>query len=634
MVVGPDRRAEVEPPTSDYTPQSSAGASPSPPKAPASATPEADPASQSTPPTGGAETHSQSIVYPRLDDQSPPENIGRYQIRRQLGMGGFGRVYLAWDEVLHREVALKVPHQEILAAPGRQQAFLAEARMAARLRHAGVVVVHDVGWDDESGGYVVYEYVPGRTLRERITGEPWQPVAAATLAMAVAQALHAAHQQGLVHRDLKPGNILLDANDRPRIADFGMAVDEQSQRSLRGEIAGTWAYMSPEQVRGESHHLDGRTDLWSLGVILYELLAGRRPFNGRTDELTAEILEREPRPLRQVNERVSRRLEAICLRCLAKPLGQRYPSALDLIEDLEALLKDGAESSRTSGTIPPAPLTLPQPTFGETGSSVRELAPPPPASLLPWFISGVVLVCAVVVGMWLGGLFSGPENRGPTKPGDPAAPGVDHAALEPDVWHNLLAQKPRPLVWTEHASGSRWSADDQEMWVTSSFPALFELAKTDEQNYQFRVTIQQTPWVGRIGVFLGHQELAGDPTGVQFELISLDALDPRDNTRFAIKRELISMDRGGTQRPRKEKFIAKAEVNQPAPEPLRLLCEVRGGKLVAVHFAERELPQLLRVPPEIASTLVPLTGRLGVFLTQSSGDFRQPMFRFTRESTP
>ncbi|MCI0359526.1 MAG: serine/threonine protein kinase [Planctomycetaceae bacterium] len=202
----------------------------------------------------------------------------RFEIRRVLGSGGFGAVDLAWDNVLQREVALKRPLARL--GPRQQQLFLDEARLAARIRHPGIIVVHDVEVDGDGQPFIVYEYHPGGSLRERLRGAAWTLPAALALMLELAEALAEAHRNGLTHRDLKPGNILFDRTDHAQIADFGLAVDEASQRDLSGEITGTYRYMAPEQFRGEVDRFDGRTDLWALGVIFFELLTGRHPFQG------------------------------------------------------------------------------------------------------------------------------------------------------------------------------------------------------------------------------------------------------------------------------------------------------------------------------------------------------------------
>jgi eukaryotic-like serine/threonine-protein kinase len=289
--------------------------------------------------SGVAETTAAG--YRECDDNHAflPQRLGRYQIVRLLGAGSFGSVYLARDGELDRDVAIKVPTARALAMPSRLEALLAEARLAAGLRHPAIVGVYDVGHDDDGSAFIVLEYVEGTTLADLLGRGRVEAVRLAGLIASVADAVHHAHRAGLVHRDLKPSNIMIDAQGKPRVADFGIALTETLQTDRAGEVAGTPTHMAPEQVRGEAHRLDGRTDIWALGVILYQGLTGRLPFIARDrTALFDEVLHREPKPPRQIDDSIPRELERICLKCLSKRMPDRYSSSIDLADDLRAWL--------------------------------------------------------------------------------------------------------------------------------------------------------------------------------------------------------------------------------------------------------------------------------------------------------
>jgi serine/threonine protein kinase len=279
-------------------------------------------------------TYRPSILAETDVDRSG-RKIGRYTVQRLLGSGGFGSVYLAWDDVLKRQVAIKVLRRDGFHSDDDIENFLNEARTVAKLDHSGIVPVYDAGRQEDGSPFVVMKYVDGRSLAEVLRGDRPSPKQAVEWMIEVAEAVGYAHRRGYVHRDLKPANILIDSAGTPYVADFGLAVHASQQRQRKGELSGTVAYMAPEQVRGEVDRLDGRADIWALGVILYELLAGQRPFSGDSHtDVTDEILNRPLRPPRQIDDTIPPELERICQRCLAKPVTERYASAADLAKDL------------------------------------------------------------------------------------------------------------------------------------------------------------------------------------------------------------------------------------------------------------------------------------------------------------
>jgi serine/threonine protein kinase/formylglycine-generating enzyme required for sulfatase activity len=286
-------------------------------------------------------TAKESETGPR-DSQSAtsglPTHLGKYRVLAEIGRGGFGIVYKAYDDQLQREVAIKVPTPERAAQPGYAEEYRAEARLLARLDHPHIVPVHDLDQTDNGVPFAVYKFIDGSDLRERMVRSRLSFNDASRLVATVADALHHAHLQGLVHRDVKPGNILIDRRDKPYLADFGLALREEDFG--RGpEFAGTPQYMSPEQARYEGHRVDGRSDIFSLGVVFYELLTGRRPFHANTrSELMLQIASADVRPPRQVEDQIPKELERICLKALARRASERYTTAKDMAEDLRHFL--------------------------------------------------------------------------------------------------------------------------------------------------------------------------------------------------------------------------------------------------------------------------------------------------------
>jgi serine/threonine-protein kinase len=298
----------------------------------------------------------------RVDPAPPPASplpraFGGFDLLEELGRGGMGFVYKAWDRSLKRMVALKMILRGELAMPADLARFQVEAAAAAHLSHPNIVPLFAVGCE-ASVHYYAMQFIDGQTLGTLMSRGPLRPRDAARYLAVVARAVHYAHERGVLHRDLKPSNVLVDASGQPHVTDFGLAkriatatnVPSESETglTLSGAILGTPTYMAPEQVSNRRGKPSPASDVYSLGVILYEMLTGRPPFQGATPvDTLLLVLDQDPVRPRLLNPKVDPDLELICLKCIQKDPALRYASAAKLAGDLEAYLKDEDLSVRT-----------------------------------------------------------------------------------------------------------------------------------------------------------------------------------------------------------------------------------------------------------------------------------------------
>ncbi len=291
-------------------------------------------------------------------DDALPERVGKFLIKGELGRGAFGVVYLGFDEELQRNVAIKV---SIVADPRLQEKLRVEASKVAQVESNGIVPVYHIGTTTNGAFYIVQKYIKGSSLGDIVKQGPLSPARATRLIRDIALGLEAAHLQDILHRDLKPDNILVEENGRAWIADFGLAISESEQVTGRRELAGTLPYMSPEQIVGRIDFLDPRSDIWALGVIYYELLTGKLPFVGKSrQDLTEQICERDPRPLQQRSPgHLTETMNDIFARCCAKKPSDRFATVRELAIALDTMLAGSLSDQNIHGESM-------EPRFGES----------------------------------------------------------------------------------------------------------------------------------------------------------------------------------------------------------------------------------------------------------------------------
>ena len=297
-------------------------------------------------------SHRESLIASKpanQNDWQPPDSLGDFRLLDELGRGGMGVVYRAYQESLGREVALKIISRGGHASAVDQERFKTEASAAAQLVHANIIPIFEVG-EHQGWQYFAMQLIEGDTLADRIAQGPVPEKLAMRLMLPIVRAVQYAHSRGVIHRDLKPANILLDTRGVPYVTDFGLAKNTSSSSSLTqsGTILGTPSYMSPEQAAGSRGIVGPPSDVYSLGAILYTLLAGRPPHQGGSPvDTVLMVLEQNPLPPRMLNARVSRDVEMIVLKCLQKPVDLRYASAAELAHDVEAYLSGDSISARS-----------------------------------------------------------------------------------------------------------------------------------------------------------------------------------------------------------------------------------------------------------------------------------------------
>jgi serine/threonine-protein kinase len=394
---------------------------------------------------------------------------GRYRLDRELARGGMATVWVAEDPLLSRRVAVKLLLPQLAVDEALRVRFRNEAIAAAKLTHPGIVATYDTG-DDDGTAYIVMELVEGKTLRSLLDERGRLPVRdAVDISSQVADALEHAHRQGLVHRDIKPANVLVQSDGRVKVTDFGIAKAAGGDDLTRtGTVVGTARYLAPEQVNG--HPVDGRADVYALGLILYEMLAGRAPFGGDNDMATAVArLTNTPEPIRTARPEVSRPLEDVVARSLARDPDYRYPSA----QAFKDALAPGRDSAPTGPLVPPRPAPEP-PGFERTqvGARPQPQAGRPPTHPAPaprrrrrwtWLLVILLLLVAGAVAAYVFATVSDDSS--------PGGGGTAEAASQALPIADAQDFDPSPGDGSEHGDEARFAVDGdpRSTWQTEGY---------------------------------------------------------------------------------------------------------------------------------------------------------------------
>jgi serine/threonine protein kinase len=461
-----------------------------------------------------------------------PREFGRYRVERELGRGGMGAVFLAHDTQLHRNVAIKVLFFDLSQDAAARSRFLHEARAMATLQHPNLCPIYDVG-EVDGRQFLSMPYFTGKTFAARLRGEPsWSPRDAAEFIAKLAVAVQHAHEAGLIHRDLKPGNIMFDARGEPVIMDFGLARRAQSSEETlthTGTLVGSPAYMAPEQVESKTEQIGPATDVWALGVILYQMLCGRRPFEGGTGSVLSKIVSSEPAPLTDGAPQADATIATICTKAMSKQPENRFASAGAMADALQAYLRGEATESQ----------------FARSSTNM---------SRLQWvavLVAAGVLVPLLVYTM--GGFRSQPT---------PASISADATSADNDGWISLLPSA--NLAGWKVLGDGKWSVHDGVVRYEGDTPSRI---MNDRVFSDFELSVEYfLPEDSSSGVFL-RSPRDGNPDGS--DCLEVQLIDDDSQPRFA----------SGTV------FRLMAPRNAPAPQRVgdwnTLIVRTVGSKLTS-----------------------------------------------------
>ena len=511
--------------------------------------------------------------------------LGRFRLIRCVGKGGFGEVWQAHHPDLNKMVAIKRPRKDRRFSKDQLHQFRNEAEKVAQLRHPAIIPVLDVERDGD-GWFFVSEFIDGESLCQRLASGPIPVEEAVPLVARIADALALAHRKRLVHRDVKPSNILVNNNGEPFLSDFGLALSEDEQSRESRSMAGTIPYMSPEQLRGKNQLLDGRTDIYSLGVVLYECLSGEHPFKGKSQTaLYEQILYKEVRPLRMINEAIPKELDRICSKCLEKEVGKRYRTCADLAEDL----RNSLQRSKSN-----------------------------------WFMTccttaGLILaVTACSVAIFFGGLdFRPPSPKIEATQPTSSINVIPNELLSGKTYH-LFRFNPKLISASDKDDLPYIHAPIKEqLTVVAKMNTVIQLAHIESTSYTFRIDIETQKWNNSFYVFMGRHAMPNNPSRSFSQGIRIRSMKKNGNPTTIITRQMTAenTDSGNVRTPYRQcsEYLTRTK---PIRHHLRI--EVKQSQLILIEWDGASLDMLVTEQENKAYPPVFYMGAFGIHVEDES----------------